>query len=235
LLTWHDLQVGWTLWDMVEEQHVADILPPTFFNRDSRWFWRGKEYRALVEPVEIANWYMHNRQWLYKEQYGCEEEGYHYAQGIDTEEDEVRVDNGRRPSRFRLLQQIEKDAFQGWAASSLGLARKLQLQLGNKQWEEVLGIWLPSLLTVVGEEPKVYSLKKQPTGRQCRVFISHAAEQKKSFVDFLKDELKRICGGPKGEGVSTTPQVQDVRAAGKHVLKKSQAALEDAVVGEWLS
>jgi hypothetical protein len=138
LMTMHDLQAGWGLWDAVEEQHKAGLLPPSFFAKDNRWLWRGKEYRELAEPLDITNWYMKNKQWEYKEMYDCVEEGYHYAQGIDTADDECHVDNDRRPSRYRLLQRMERNALAS-AASSMELARKLQAQLGNRKWQEVLG------------------------------------------------------------------------------------------------
>jgi hypothetical protein len=131
------LQDGWAVWDAVEEQHKAGLLPPSFFAKDNRWLWRGKEYRELAEPLDIANWYMKNKQWEYKEKYGCVEEGYHYAQGIDTETDELTVDNDRRPSRYRLLQRMERNAL-GSAAPSMGLARKLAAQLGNRKWQDVV-------------------------------------------------------------------------------------------------
>jgi hypothetical protein len=122
----------------VTEQYKQGLLPPDFFSRDNRWFWRGKEYRELAEPLDIANWYMKNKHWEYKEMYDCVEEGYHYAQGINTNVDELTVDNDRRALRYRLLQRMEVVAL-GSAASSMGLARKLQAQLGNRKWQEVLG------------------------------------------------------------------------------------------------
>jgi hypothetical protein len=131
------VQAGWTLWDSVEEQYEKGLLPPTFFSRDNRWFWRGIEYRALVEPVDIANWYMKNKQWEYKEMYDCVETGYHYAEGIDSEHDQLHTPNKRRPRRYRLLQRMEKEVL-GSAASSIGLAKKLQGILGNRRWQDVL-------------------------------------------------------------------------------------------------
>jgi hypothetical protein len=125
------------VWDAVEEQYNAGLLPPSFFTGKDRWLWRGQEYREIAEPLDIANWYMKNKQWQYKEKYGCVEEGYHYAQGIDTEEDELTVDNDRRPSRYTLLQRMERNAL-GSAAPSMGLARKLQAQLGNRKWQDVV-------------------------------------------------------------------------------------------------
>lgn len=126
------------MWDTVKEQHDEGLLPSSFFSRDNRWFWRGIEYRHLAEPLDIANWYMKNKQWEYKKMYNCVEEGYHYAAGINSIDDELHKDNDRRPSRYQLLQLKEAEVLRT-AASSMGLARKLQAMLGNRKWEDVVG------------------------------------------------------------------------------------------------
>ncbi|KAK9811796.1 hypothetical protein WJX72_010260 [[Myrmecia] bisecta] len=72
--------------------------PNGFFS--GNWLGRGREYRLLVEPVDIANWYSQKK----FEKYG------HYMDGIETFDDEFKVDNNKRPGRYLLLQQLEEKA-----------------------------------------------------------------------------------------------------------------------------
>jgi hypothetical protein len=121
------------LWDRVWEQHRDGLLPSNFFAHGDRWLIRAVEYRHLVEPLDIANWYFRNYQWEHAAANGCAEEGYHYADGIT---DELRDDNHRRPDRFLLLQRMEVAA-EGSAESSLGAAHRLKALLGNRRWQDV--------------------------------------------------------------------------------------------------
>lgn len=100
------------------------ILTDANFFDDKNWTGRGKTYRMLVEPLDIANWY-------YKEKnikYG------HYAEGI---QDALKDDNKKRPGRYILLQQQEHRVF-GEAESSLGKAKFFEELLGRKSWKDYL-------------------------------------------------------------------------------------------------
>lgn len=93
-----------------------------------RWAGRGREYRLLVEPVDIANYYY----------MGHHLRSGHYIDGIDIE---LRDDNSRRPGRYLLLQQQEQRVFgsrhpEYKAESSLGVARLLKERVGSMTWEQ---------------------------------------------------------------------------------------------------
>lgn len=101
-------------------------LDDSFFTRN--WVRRGREYRLLWEPVEIANYYRLN---LHKE-------SVHFIDGLSSELD----DNNKRPGRFILLQKQEQRIFgsdPGYGMqSSLGLAWLLKERGGNRSWAEFM-------------------------------------------------------------------------------------------------
>jgi hypothetical protein len=67
---------------------------------------------------------------------------------------------------------------------------------------------------------------KAPTGQLCRVFISHAGEQKPEFVEFLREKFQQSY--PTVE-VFVDEHSLDV---GDEALKKIVAALGEAFVGK---
>lgn len=102
------------------------VLDDRFF--DGIWAERGKQYRLLVEPVDIANYYRRDLQ---------NERG-HYIDGIVLE---LSDDNNRRPGRYTLLQKQEQRVFGSRdpnysTQSSLGLARLLKESVGHRSWDE---------------------------------------------------------------------------------------------------
>lgn len=85
---------------------------------------RGKEYRILFEPVDIANWYYRNKHL----------ESGHYADGIT---DELKDDNSKRPGRYLFLAQQEARVWPDRKpASSLGKAHMFRELLGDKSWQD---------------------------------------------------------------------------------------------------
>ena len=124
------MQELWLFWRKVQRLYKAGLLAqpsaddPGFFSRS--WAGRGRMYRMLVEPLDIANWY-------YKDKH-LTPSG-HYIDGIV---DELQDDNDKRPGRYILLQQQEDRAF-GSAASSLGKARQLKALLVDRSWHELPG------------------------------------------------------------------------------------------------
>jgi hypothetical protein len=75
----------------------------------------------LVEPIDIANWYLKEKNL----------NSGHYIDGIT---DELVDDNGKRPGRYILLQQLEFATF-GGVESSLDTARTLKTILGTTSWK----------------------------------------------------------------------------------------------------
>jgi hypothetical protein len=66
-----------------------------------------------------------------------------------------------------------------------------------------------------------------PTGQQCRVFISHAGEQK-AMVDFLHEKLEKECPALKGRVFLDERSLQGGDAA----MEKMYHSLRDALVGK---
>jgi hypothetical protein len=122
------LQATRDFWDRVKQLCKDGLLDDSFF--DGRWAERGKQYRLLVEPVDIANFYFR----------GLQNDRGHYIDGIALE---LSDENHQRPGRYTLLQQQEQRVFGSrdpthmyTAQSSLGLARLLQENVGNRSWDE---------------------------------------------------------------------------------------------------
>lgn len=125
---WTAMRELWGFWKRVKTAYEEGVLDDKFFSR--HWAGRGREYRLLVEPVDIANYYRKNKHL----------ESGHYADGVG--EDEL-TDNDRRPGRYILLQRQEARAFgEGRPSyvveSSLGKARQFKEQFGEKKWEECI-------------------------------------------------------------------------------------------------
>lgn len=99
---------------------------PEFVFFTGNWAGRGRAYRELVEPLDIANYYKKNKH----------VESGHYADGIS---DETRTDNNKRPGRYMLLQAQELRAFTDtMPKSSLDKARQFKELLGDVKWEQVV-------------------------------------------------------------------------------------------------
>lgn len=83
------MQVLWGFWKRVQDSYKHGILTDTnFFTTENRaWTGKGRAYRMLVEPLDIANWYMKENNL----EFG------HYADGIL---DELKDDNRKRPGRY---------------------------------------------------------------------------------------------------------------------------------------
>jgi hypothetical protein len=135
------LQKLWGFWRDIQHKYNLGELTDDFFTPN--WIGRGREYRLLVEPLDIANFY-------YKEK-NCDgtEDGKHYVDGINDKEE--LTDNMTRPGRYILLQQQEArypDRFP--FRSSLGKGRQMKELLGGKSSKEkfpkavplVRSIWL---------------------------------------------------------------------------------------------
>ncbi|KAK9833455.1 hypothetical protein WJX81_006897 [Elliptochloris bilobata] len=76
-------------WDNVVEDHRIGLLPKSFFAADSgKWLQRAKNYRSLVEPVDIANY----------ERLGFEKESGGYWE------------DNNRPSQYVYIEKLEKAA-----------------------------------------------------------------------------------------------------------------------------
>jgi hypothetical protein len=115
-------------WNKVKELCKAGLLDDSFF--EGNWARRGMDYRQLVEPVDITNFYFRSLQ-------NTPTSG-HYIDGITLE---LLHDNNRRPGRYILLQKQEQRVFGSRdptyiAQSSLGLARLLKERVGNRSWDE---------------------------------------------------------------------------------------------------
>ena len=108
-------------WRGIQQQYKngTDI-----FDGNNHWLFRGIRYRTLVEPLDIANWYIREKHL---------HDG-HYIDGI-PEHDEL-VDNDKRPGRYILLQRIEKERSGRTLVSSLSTARQVKDILKNTSWED---------------------------------------------------------------------------------------------------
>jgi hypothetical protein len=128
------------------------------------WLGRAREYRLLGEPLDIVNWYFKNKHIQY---------GNHYITGLvnettgeleeytDSTPKDVK-DNGRRPSRYRVIQELEvldpqvreygedKDTPQ----TSLELGRLLRVYLGTTIPFESTDKWPAELRAAVGLPPQ---------------------------------------------------------------------------------
>lgn len=105
------------------------LTDANFFDSKS-WTGRGKGYRELAEPMDIANWYIKEKN------VDCG----HYADDIL---DELNDDNKKRPGRYQLLQRQEFRVF-GSTKSSLTKAHLLKALLGTASWKSLkvyLGIY----------------------------------------------------------------------------------------------
>ena len=116
LSTFPHVQELWLFWRKVQRLYEAGLLAQPsadglgFFS--GSWAGRGRTYRMLVEPLDIANWYFRDKH-------------VHFGHYIDGIVNELQDDNRKRPGRYILLQQREHRAF-GSAASSLDKARAAQ-------------------------------------------------------------------------------------------------------------
>lgn len=119
-------------WRDVQELCGQQLLDDSFFKKNNM-AGRAREYRLLVEPTEIANYYHGNMHLP-----NTRGQGGHYIDGITLE---LSDDNSRRPGRFIFLQQVEQRVFAErdpayTTASSLGLARLLKELVGSRTWKE---------------------------------------------------------------------------------------------------
>jgi hypothetical protein len=71
---------------------------------------------------------------------------------------------------------------------------------------------------------------QRPTGRKCRVFISHAGEQKNSLVDILKEGLEEQHPALKVERGVFVDELS--LQAGEDAMRGIYESLRDAFVGE---
>lgn len=113
-------------WKGIQNLHKQGI---NVFEEDTNWVQRGRSYRALVEPLDIANWY-------YREK-NAQEKG-HYVDDIEEGGDEL-FDNDKRPGRYILLQRIETMHTGKPHETSLATARKLKGLLGETSWRDYVG------------------------------------------------------------------------------------------------
>ena len=136
-------------WKEVKEKCEFNELPSvTFWNRlaayvrlkerqlgffNKHWAGRAQEFRLLVEPLDIVNWYIKNKH--------CGKNGEHYVEGSKN----GTVDNNKRPGIYLFLQQLEKQVTQDYPMTSHAKADYYQARLGQHpwpatewQWEELL-------------------------------------------------------------------------------------------------
>ena len=119
-------------WRNVQNLCTRGMLDDEFF-KQGNMARRAKDYRLLVEPTEIANYYHGNLHLP-----SSTSAGGHYIDGIAQE---LSDDNSRRPGRFIFLQQVEQRVFGEQdpayiTPSSLGLARLLKELVGSRTWRE---------------------------------------------------------------------------------------------------
>jgi hypothetical protein len=112
--------------NMLKDDRERKLLVPDF-EREKNLAYKLFEYRTLVEPLDIANWY-HRRKHM---QDPGNPNKAHYIDGIDTKEDELQKDNQKRPGRYLRLQQLEHRLLGKEPASSLEKARYYRDILGT--------------------------------------------------------------------------------------------------------
>ncbi|CAN0123991.1 unnamed protein product [Scytosiphon promiscuus] len=111
-------------WRGIQKLHKRGV---NVFEDDTNWVQRGRSYRALVEPLDIVNWY-------FTEKNTRPGKG-HYVDDIEYE-DEL-FDNNKRPGRYILLQTVEGlHTGKQHVVSSLGTARTLKTLLGETSWKQ---------------------------------------------------------------------------------------------------
>eukprot|EP00898_Chlorokybus_atmophyticus_P000212 jgi/Chlat1/1191/Chrsp114S01653 len=85
-------------WDWVTTQYERGSIPEDIFSSTSDWLARGNNYRLLVEPIDIANWYSQKGANFYASN------GKHYLR-LSVAEAVVR------PRRYYLLEQAYRNAY----------------------------------------------------------------------------------------------------------------------------
>ena len=146
VVTCTHVQVLGALWSEVCKSYKVGLLPQPgqgapfkkhlslaspddegFFTK--KWMGREREYRHLIEPVDIASWYFKN-----KNVDSAIGPGSHYVDGI---ENELVDENHKRPGRYLFLQQQEARSFGSESVhSSLGKRRWFKEVLKDERWQD---------------------------------------------------------------------------------------------------
>ena len=111
---------------------VASSLPAAEQGYEVDWWAQiARDFRRLAEPVVSFEYYRANRHM---------QEG-HYAQGLDSPDDEVCRDNNRRPMLYAMLQSQES-MLSDSPPSSLRQARRYQALLDCNPMPSTWSNWL---------------------------------------------------------------------------------------------
>eukprot|EP00898_Chlorokybus_atmophyticus_P000200 jgi/Chlat1/1180/Chrsp114S01650 len=110
-------------WDWVTTQYERGSIPEDILSSTSDWLARGNNYRLLVEPIDIANWYSPKGANFYAST------GKHYLR-LSVAEAVVR------PRRYYLLEQAYRNAYPERQESSINNALQELVTAGVREARE---------------------------------------------------------------------------------------------------
>jgi hypothetical protein len=142
-----------------------------FFALKSKWLLQGIEFRTLVEPLDIANWY----------KAGNTASSGHYADAILEGED------GQRPSTYHFLEALERERLPEGAAVKDSVAKAAQY----KRLFEEGKLEVQGLAEARADPPRGFKKQPPPASSPVPAAVSTGMASRTHSEHFLSRVMSR--------------------------------------------